>query len=149
MEQHPKADNYVVLEFMSKPENVAFARQSVAMFAAQLDFTIDEIEEIKVAISEVASNAVIHGYSTNPGVVRIEARLLEGRLEVTITDQGSGIDDIDWATQPTHTSQPDERMGLGLVFVKEYMDELQIESMAGQGTSVRMVKSIKSQSVQH
>lgn len=149
MDQHSKVDNYVVLEFLSKPENVAFARQSIAMFAAQLDFTIDEIEEIKVAVSEVASNAVIHGYSSDPGLVRIEARLLEGRLEVIIADEGGGIADIDWASQPTHTTQPDERMGLGLVFVREYMDELQIESTVGRGTTVRMAKTVKTKYVQH
>lgn len=149
MDQFPKVDNYVVLEFLSKPENVAFARQSVAMFASQLDFTIDEIDEIKVAVSEVASNAVIHGYSDQSGLVRIEARLVDGRLEVTVSDQGGGIADVDWATQPTHTTQPDERMGLGLVFVREYMDEFQIESVVGRGTTVKMAKNAKPKYVQH
>lgn len=149
MDQQAQVDNLIILEFLSKPENVAFARQAVAIFAAQLDFTIDEIDEIKVAISEVASNAIIHGYSGRSGMVRIEARLLAGQLDVMVFDQGGGISDIHWATQPTHTTQPDERMGLGLVFVREYMDELTIESNVGQGTTVHMTKSVQSKSVKH
>lgn len=149
MEHHANEDNIVTLELLSKPENVAFARQSVAMFASQLDFTIDEIDEIKVAVSEVTSNAIIHGYPRGLGMVRIEARLVSGQLDIVVSDQGDGIADIDWATQPTHTSQPQERMGLGLVFVREYMDELSIESCVGEGTTVRMRKKVRSKSVQH
>lgn len=147
LDQNVMLENFFVLELPGKPENVAFARQSVAIFAAQLDFTIDEIDEIKVAVSEVVSNAVIHGYHGDPGVVRIDARLEGGQLQVTVIDQGSGIADVDWATQATNTTQPDERMGLGLVFAREYMDELQIDSRVGEGTTVRMVKRIKSESL--
>src|SRR5690606_33968886 len=113
------------------------------------DFTIDEIDEIKVAISEVVSNALIHGYQGNVGIVRIEARLVDGNLTVTVTDHGVGIPDVEWATQPTHTTQPDERMGLGLVFAREYMDELVIESRLGQGTTVRMIRKVRSESLRH
>lgn len=147
MERKDRSENYFVLELPSRPENVAFARQCVAMFAAQLDFTIDEIDEIKVAVSEVASNVVIHAYGGQVGLMRIEARLADGELEVSVTDFGSGIADVAWATQATHTTRPDERMGLGLVFVKEYMDELHIDSQVGRGTTVRMKKRVKSRSL--
>lgn len=149
MEKHERVENVAIIEFLSKPENVAFARQSVAIFAAQLDFSIDDIDEIKVAVSEAVSNAVIHGYGDEPGMVRIEVKLCKDELEVTVADQGRGIADVAWATQPTHTTRPEERMGLGLVFVREYMDELSIESAVGKGTTVRMVKKAGPKYVQH
>ena len=149
MERTEWSGNHFVLEIPSKPENVAFVRQTVAIFAAQLDFTIDEIDEIKVAVSEVVSNAVIHGYPDGTGIVRIEARIENGQLSVTVSDSGVGIEDVEWATQPTHTTQPDERMGSGLVFAREYMDELVIESRLGQGTTVRMIRKVRSESLQH
>lgn len=149
MEHMQGQDNYFVLEIPSKPENVAFVRQTVAIFAAQLDFTIDEIDEIKVAVSEVVSNAVIHGYRGTTGIVRVEARLVDGRLAVTVSDRGVGIEDVEWAAQPTHTTQPEERMGLGLVFAREYMDELVIDSRPGQGTTVQMFRRVRSESLQY
>lgn len=147
MNQNARIENHFVLELPSRPENVAFARQCVAMFAAQLDFTVDEIDEIKVAVSEVTSNAVIHAYGGEPGPIRIETHLIDGRLEVTVIDYGTGIEDVAWASQATHTTQPEERMGLGLVFVREYMDELEIDSQVGRGTKVRMAKRVKSESL--
>lgn len=134
----------MTLSFVSKPENVAFARAVVAMFASQLDFTIDEIDEIKVAVSEAVSNAIIHGYEDKPGEVRVEATLSNGRIEVTVNDSGKGIADVAWATEATHTSRPDERMGLGLVFIREYMDEMRVDSAPNQGTTVHMTKAPRS-----
>lgn len=149
MERTERNDNYFLLEIPSKPENVAFVRQTVAIFAAQLDFTIDEIDEIKVAVSEVVSNAVIHGYKGTMGIVRVEASIVDGQLSVTVEDRGVGIEDVEWAAQPTHTTQPDERMGLGLVFAKEYMDELLIDSRPGQGTTVQMLRRVRSESLKY
>lgn len=149
MDRKERHENYFVLEVPGLPENVAFVRQSVAMFASQLEFTIDEIDEIKVAVSEVVSNAIIHGYHGEAGIVRVEARLVDGELVVVVADQGVGIEDVEWAAQPTHTTQPSERMGLGLVFAREYMDEMQIESRVGEGTTVRMTKRVRTQSLQH
>lgn len=134
----------MTLIFPSKPENVAFARAVVAMFASQLDFTIDEIDEIKVAVSEAVSNAIIHGYEDKPGEVRVEAILSNGRIEVTVNDSGKGIADVAWATEPTHTTRPDERMGLGLVFIREYMDEMRVDSAPNRGTTVHMTKTPRS-----
>jgi stage II sporulation protein AB (anti-sigma F factor) len=138
-----KLDNHMKLEFISKPENVGFARTVIAMFASQLDFTIDEIEEIKVAVSEMVSNCIIHGYPSRLGIIRIEAGLKENELRILISDEGVGIKDIEWATQPANTTQPDERMGLGFVFAKEYMDEFSIQSSYGKGTSVYMLKKVR------
>ncbi len=144
MNRNGPVDNRMTLSFVSKPENVAFARAVVAMFASQLDFTIDEIDEIKVAVSEAVSNAIIHGYEDQPGEVRVEAILSNGRIEVIVHDSGKGIADVAWATEPTHTSRPDERMGLGLVFIREYMDEMRVDSAPNQGTTVHMTKAPRS-----
>lgn len=144
MNPNGSVDNYMKLTLMSKPENVAFARAAVAIFASQLDFTIDEIDEIKVAVSEAVSNAVIHGYDEGPGEVFIEAMLRQGSMEIVVRDTGKGIADIAWATEATNTTRPEERMGLGLVFIREYMDEMQIDSKPNMGTTVRMIKSPRS-----
>lgn len=133
-------DNYVKMEFPSLPENVAFARTAVALFASQLDFTLDELDEIKVATSEAVSNAVIHGYEGTTGTVRLTLHHRTGELVVLVEDEGKGIDDIEWAKQPANTSRPEERMGLGLVFIREYMNEVEMRSAPDRGTSVRMVK---------
>lgn len=133
-------DNYVKLEFPSIPENVAFARTAAALFASQLDFTLDELDEIKVATSEAVSNAVIHGYDDAAGTVRLTLQHQAGELVIVVEDDGKGIDDVEWATQPANTSRPEERMGLGLVFIREYMNEVELRSAPARGTSVRMVK---------
>lgn len=144
MNPNGSVDNHMSLSFASKPENVAFARAVVAMFASQLEFTIDEIDEIKVAVSEAVSNAIIHGYEDKPGEVRVEASLFDGRIEVVVNDAGKGIADIAWATEATHTSRPEERMGLGLVFMREYMDEMRVDSAPNHGTTIHMIKTPRS-----
>lgn len=133
--------NYVVMEFPSKPENVAFARSAGAMFASQSDFTLDELDDIKVAVSEAVSNAVIHAYPQRTGIVRIEFSLTEaGAFSLRVTDEGVGIEDVEQARQAQWTSQPEERMGLGFTFMQEYMDRLDVESTPGEGTRVTMSK---------
>jgi len=134
-----QAKNYMHLELLAKAENVSLARLAVASFAAQLDFTLAEIEEIKVVISETVSNAVIHGYQNEIGLVGIEVKIYFDKMEIIITDQGQGINDIDLARQPAYTTDP-ERMGLGLSFVDSFMDELKIISAPQQGTKIIMVK---------
>lgn len=133
--------NEMILEFPSLPANVQFARMAVALFASQLDFTVDQVEEVKVAISEAVSNAVIHGYKNAPGAVRINALLYLDRLQVIVSDNGAGIADVIWAMQPAHTTDS-SRMGLGLVFMQEYMDHLCIDSALGKGTRVSMTKML-------
>jgi len=135
------AANYAKLEFPSLSENVAFARSAAAVFASRLDFTLDEIDEIKVAASEAVSNAVVHAYRGGaPGPVRMTLEVRDGALVITVEDDGCGIEDVEWAKEAAHTTDPEERMGLGLVFISEYMNEVDLTSTVGRGTRLRMVK---------
>lgn len=131
--------NYVRFEFQSLPENVAFARACVGAFAAQLNCTLEEIEEIKLVVSEAVSNSIIHGYQNQPdNKVVVMATILEDSImEIMIEDYGQGIEDIDQALEPTFSSDPD-RTGLGFTLMKSFMDELQVTSQPGQGTSVKL-----------
>ena len=136
----PMSSDYVKMEFPSLPENVAFARTAVAVYASRLDFTLDEIDEIKVATSEAVSNSLVHGYRGTVGPVRLSLSVEHGALVITVEDEGQGIADVEWARQPTHTTAPDERMGLGLVFIGEYMSAVELSSKPNRGTRIRMVK---------
>jgi len=131
--------NYVRLEFPSLPENVSFARSCVAAFATQIDCTLEEIEEIKLVVSEAVSNSIIHGYQnrTNEKVV-VMATILAGQtMEIMIEDFGKGIEDIKQAMEPSFSSDP-TRMGLGFTLMKSFMDELEVISQPGGGTSVKL-----------
>ncbi len=131
--------NQIKMSFRSLSENVAIARVAAAAFAAQTDLTINDIEEIKVAISEAVTNATIHGYGCECGEIIMAMTLYDEKLEFTITDFGRGIEDVQLACQPSYSTDP-ERMGLGLVFMDSFMDELVIDSTVGQGTTVTMIK---------
>lgn len=133
--------NSVLMRFPSKPINIGFARTAIALFASQLDFTLDELDEIKIAASEAVSNAVIHGYKGMKGEITVVCRILDDALEISIRDEGLGIADVEKALEPAFTTEPEERMGLGLVFIREYMDEVAIDSAIGKGTSLTMTKS--------
>lgn len=134
--------NSFKMTFDSLSENVGIARVTAAAFAAQLDFTINEIDEIKVAVSEAVSNSVIHGYGSESGQVELVMNLYEDNVEYIIKDCGRGIADINQARQPSYSSDP-ERMGLGFVFMESFMDELAVETEVGQGTTVRMLKKVQ------
>ncbi|MDI9484210.1 MAG: anti-sigma F factor [Bacillota bacterium] len=138
-----KTANWIKLEIPSDTRNVAFARTAVALFASQLDWTLDELEDIKVAVSEAVSNSVIHGYSLQEGVVIVEARYEGPELSISIEDFGQGIADIEQAQEVGFTSIPEERMGLGFTFMHEYMDQVLVASEVGKGTKVTMVKRVK------
>ncbi|MDD4802905.1 MAG: anti-sigma F factor [Syntrophomonas sp.] len=131
--------NYVRFEFPSLAENVSFARSCVGAFAAQMDCTLEEIEEIKLVVSEAVSNSIIHGYENQPyGKIVVMATLLDERImEIIIEDQGVGIADINKAMEPSFSSNPD-RMGLGFTFMKSFMDELEVESEPGAGTRIKL-----------
>lgn len=134
------ARNRVVLELASIPENVGVARLLVAMVAAQADFTVAEVDEVKLAVSEAVTNAVVHGYNSEPGcVIRLEVSLEGKLLAVVVSDEGRGIENISLAMQPAVSSDPD-RMGLGFCFMESHMDTLHVESTPGRGTRVRMTK---------
>jgi stage II sporulation protein AB (anti-sigma F factor) len=138
-----KTANWIKLEIPSDTRNVAFARTAVALFASQLDWTLDELEDIKVAVSEAVSNSVIHGYSLQEGVVIVEARYEGPELSISIEDFGQGIADIEQAQEVGFTGIPEERMGLGFTFMHEYMDQVLVASEVGKGTKVTMVKRVK------
>lgn len=133
------SNNYLKLEFPSLSQNVGVTRLIVATFASQLDFTLAEIEEIRVAVSEAVSNCVIHAYPDKIGIVNLELIAREGTLEIIVRDFGKGIEDIERAKQATFSTEP-ERMGLGLVFMESFMDELVINSRLTEGTTVIMKK---------
>ncbi|MBS3946887.1 MAG: anti-sigma F factor [Dethiobacter sp.] len=134
-------DNYMKLEIPAKSQNEAFARVAVALFAAQADPTMDEISDIKTAVSEAVTNAIIHGYENAPKTILVSAMLLENRLEITVVDYGVGIEDIEQARQPLYTSKPElERTGMGFTIMENFMDEFSVTSAPGQGTTVTMTK---------
>ncbi|MBP2625592.1 MAG: anti-sigma regulatory factor, serine/threonine protein kinase [Firmicutes bacterium] len=135
--------NQIKIYLQSLSENVAIARVTAAAFAAQIDFTLNEIEEIKVAVSEAVTNVIIHGYEEQQGQIQVIMNLYENKLEYIIADNGKGIADIALARQPSYSSDP-ERMGLGFAFMESFMDELDVSSEVNKGTTVRMAKKILS-----
>lgn len=141
-------DNEMKLEFVSKSNNEAFARITVAAFASQLDPTIEEIADIKTAVSEAVTNAIIHAYEDTEGIVKVEAKLLDNTIEIEVSDAGKGIEDIEMAKQPLFTSKPDlERSGMGFTIMDSFMDDMKIESVVGLGTKVTMKKIIKKEEI--
>ena len=138
-----KYENKMQLEILSKSSNEAFARITVAAFAAQLDPTIEEISDIKTAVSEAVTNSIIHGYENKDGIIKIVAYLFENSIRIEISDQGKGIEDINIAREPLYTTKPDlERSGMGFTIMDSFMDELKIESVVGMGTKITMEKAI-------
>lgn len=135
--------NEMTLEFDSKSQNESFARLVVAAFTARLNPTIEEIADIKTAVSEAVTNAIIHGYGKEEGKIQIKCRTFEQELMVEIIDHGVGIEDIEKAKEPMYTTRPEwERSGMGFVFMETFMDSLEVESQIGNGTTIRMKKKI-------
>ena len=137
-------ENEMKLEFISKSNNEAFARISVAAFAAQLDPTIEELSDIKTSVSEAVTNCIIHGYEDTEGIVKIDCKIIGNSIIVEISDTGKGIENVDEARKPLYTSKPNlERSGMGFTIMESFMDEVKIESILGLGTKVTMKKLIK------
>ena len=137
-------NNEMKLEFLSKSRNEAFARITVAAFAAQLDPTIEELADIKTAVSEAVTNAIIHGYEEKNGIVKMRCQIINNELIIEISDNGQGIENIELAKQPLYTTKPNlERSGMGFTIMESFMDEMEIESIVGMGTKVTMKKKIK------
>ncbi len=135
--------NEMLLEIDSQSRNESFARMVVAGFVAQLDPTIEEIADIKTAVSEAVTNAIIHGYNNGPGRVRITCRICNHEVFIEIADTGKGIEDIEKAMEPLYTTRPElERSGMGFSFMEAFMDDLEVESKLGEGTTVKMKKLI-------
>ncbi|MDQ7792948.1 MAG: anti-sigma F factor [bacterium] len=134
-----RPDNMMRLEFLNLPANVGVARNAVATFAAQAEFTLSDVEEIRLAVSEAVTNAVVHAYPGRRGWVRVNARLSGSLLELTVDDDGQGIADVALARQASYTTDP-ERMGLGFSFMEAFSDRLEVGPGPAGGTRVFMVK---------
>ncbi|WP_054949553.1 anti-sigma F factor [Numidum massiliense] len=137
--------NYMRLEFASVSANEAFARVAVASFISQLDPTLEELTDIKTVVSEAVTNAIIHGYGSNPGkTVVIETAIADNRVEIAIQDHGVGIENVDEARQPLYTSKPElERSGMGFTIMENFMDSCEIMSAPNAGTTVKLVKYLQ------
>ena len=137
-------ENEMKLEFVSKSSNEAFARITVAAFASQLDPTIEELADIKTAVSEAVTNCIIHGYDNRQGIVKVTAKLKENEIIIEISDKGKGIENIEIAKEPLYTTKPNlERSGMGFTIMESFMDSMEIESIVGLGTKITMTKKIK------
>lgn len=133
--------NRMRIEFDSKSTNEAFARVVVAAFAAQLDPTLEALADLKTAVSEAVTNAIIHGYEQKPGTIYMECILYSNSIKVIIEDHGVGIEDIEKARIPAYTTKPElERSGMGFSVMESFMDNLYIESEKGKGTRITMTK---------
>ena len=131
------------MEFPSRSSNEGFARAAVACVAAQMDPTLNELEDIKTAVSEAVTNAIVHAYPDSIGKVVVRARICPGNiLELTVKDHGRGIPDVDKARQPMFTTGGEERSGMGFTIMESFMDKLAIRSVPGRGTSVVMKKKL-------
>ncbi len=141
-------DNEMKLEFTSKSSNEAFARITVAAFASQLDPTIEELADIKTAVSEAVTNCIIHGYENTIGIVKVECKLKDNWIEIQISDSGKGIEDIELAKKPLYTTKANlERSGMGFTIMESFMDEMKVESIPEMGTKVTMKKYISTEQV--
>ncbi|MCI7795878.1 MAG: anti-sigma F factor [Lachnospiraceae bacterium] len=137
-----KKREIMTMKMESRSENEEFARVVVAVFAARLDPTVEEIDDIKTAVSEAVTNAVIHGYRNGEGIITLEAAIEENILTLTISDEGVGIADVEQAMEPMFTTEPEERSGMGFSFMEAFMDQVEVISAPGKGTSVTMRKKI-------
>ena len=139
-----KAHNQVTLEFPSRSANESFARTATACFAAQLDPTLEEINDIKTAVSEAVTNAIVHAYPDDIGTIWLKARILEGdKLEIVVKDKGRGIADLKQAMEPLFTTGGEDRSGMGFTIMESFTDHLKVRSAPGKGTTVTMVRRIR------
>jgi len=137
--------NEMKLEFLSKSNNEAFARVVAAAFVSQIDPTVEELADIKTAVSEAVTNAIIHGYEGKIGYVKMNCKLYGNSVEISVVDDGKGIEDIELARQPLYTSRPDmERSGMGFTVMESFMDRVDVISSPGKGTTVVMYRTFKS-----
>ncbi len=137
-------ENEMKLEFISKSSNEAFARIAVAAFVSQLDPSLEELADIKTAVSEAVTNSIIHGYENKLGIVKIVGKLQANKIILEISDSGKGIENIDIAKEPLYTTKPNlERSGMGFTIMESFMDKVDVESILDIGTKVTMEKEIK------
>ena len=138
-------DNEMKIEFLSKSSNESFARIAVAAFASQLDPTVEEIADIKTAVSEAVTNAIVHAYpNREDGIVKMKVTINNDEIEIEVSDTGEGIENIEEAKKPLFTTKSNlERSGMGFAIMESFMDELKVESIFGLGTKITMIKKIK------
>ena len=136
--------NYIKLEFPAKSANEGLARSTAAAFAAQLDPTLDELGDIKTAVSEAVTNAIVHAYPDSIGTVWLKARIIgTDTLEITVKDKGRGIPDVKKAMEPLFTTGGDDRSGMGFTIMESFMEQLRVKSAPGKGTTVTMRRRIR------
>ena len=139
-----KFDNYMILEFPSRSANEAFARSAVACFASQLDPTMDELGDIRTAVSEAVTNCIVHAYPDQLGNITLRCRILKDNiLDIVVKDKGIGIPDVDQARRPSFTTGGADRSGMGFTIMESFMTSLEITSSAGKGTMVHMRRKIQ------
>ena len=139
-----KFENYMTLEFPSKSSNEAFARSAVACFAAQMDPTLDEMGDIRTAVSEAVTNCIVHAYPNGLGMIYLRCRILKDNiLDIVIKDKGIGIENIDQARKPMYTTGGSDRSGMGFTIMESFMSELDITSEPGKGTTVHMRRKLQ------
>ena len=139
-----KFENYMVLEFPSKSCNEAFARSAVACFAAQMDPTMDELGDIRTAVSEAVTNCIVHAYPNEIGTVSLRCRILKDNvLDIVVKDRGVGIADVEQARRPAFTTGGAERSGMGFTIMESFMTRLEITSKPGKGTTVHMRRKLQ------
>lgn len=139
-----KFENYMILDFPSKSANEAFARSAVACFAAQMDPTLEELGDIRTAVSEAVTNAIVHGYPDELGIITLRCRILKDNiLDIVIKDRGVGIADVEKAKQPMFTTGGSDRSGMGFTIMESFMSSLTITSEPGKGTTVHMRRRLQ------
>jgi stage II sporulation protein AB (anti-sigma F factor) len=137
--------NEMKVEFLSKSSNESFARVVVAAFVSQMDPTIEELADIKTAVSEAVTNSIIHGYENSVGYVRVGCKIIDDFVEIIVEDDGKGIENVELARQPLFTTHPEmERSGMGFTVMETFMDKVEVESELNKGTRVKMIKKINS-----
>lgn len=139
-----KFENFMILEFPSKSTNEAFARSAVACFAAQMDPTLEELGDIRTAVSEAVTNCIVHAYPKELGTVYLRCRILKDNvLDIVVKDKGVGIPDVDQARRPMFTTGGSDRSGMGFTIMESFMTSLRITSVPGKGTTVHMRRKLQ------
>ena len=139
-----KFENYMILEFPSRSVNEAFARSAVACFASQLDPTLEELGDIRTAVSEAVTNCIVHAYPDGFGMITLRCRILKDNvLDIVIKDRGVGIPDLEQARRPTFTTGGEERSGMGFTIMESFMTSFEVTSQPGKGTSIHMRRKIR------
>lgn len=139
-----KFENYMILEFPSKSTNEAFARSAVACFAAQMDPTLEELGDIRTAVSEAVTNCIVHAYPDGFGIITLRCRMLKDNvLDIVIKDKGVGISDLEQARRATYTTGGSDRSGMGFTIMETFMTTFEVSSQPGKGTTVHMRRKIK------